>query len=427
MKSQIDPEIEPRHAAPPHKKSHAGFLVLLLIVVAALAASVLYELKQRSNQDKTLATAVTEDAGRPPVVNVGRVRTAPSQATIELPCQTVALAETPIYARADGYIVRRGADMGARVKKGQMLFELDTPELDQQIVQAKATLAQSQAARQQFQAALLAAQSNLKLAEVTQRRWKNLTDKGVFAKQDLDEKTAALELGQANVKSAEENVRAAESTVAANEANLNRLQQLKSFDRLAAPFDGVVTYRSLQSDNGMLMTAGNTAPASELMRVAQIDVLRVFVNVPQGYAPMIRDGLPVDLTVDELPSRVFHTTVHNVTHSVDPSSRTMLAVLLIQNQKQELLPGMYAKARFKLPHAVPVLMLPADALLLPKEGPQVAVVGDDHRVHFKSVTIGRDYGAEVEIESGLSDGELVILNPTDSVREGVLVEPKERK
>src|SRR5579863_5007825 len=182
MKFQVDPEIE-RHHAPPPKKSHAGFLVLLLLVGLALAAGVLYELNQRKNQDKTLAATVTEDAGRAPSVNVGRVRAAPARSTIELPCQTVAMEETPVYARADGYIVRRGADIGNRVKKGQMLFELDTPELDQQIEQAVATVAQSKAALQQFQAALLATQSNLKLAEVTAKRWKNLTDKGVFAKQ----------------------------------------------------------------------------------------------------------------------------------------------------------------------------------------------------------------------------------------------------
>lgn len=427
MKSQIDPEIDNQHHAPPHKKSHTGFLVLLFLLGIALAAGVFYELTQRKAQDKTLAATLTEDSGRPPSVNIGRVRTAPARSSIELPCQTVPMEETPVYARADGYIIRRGADIGNRVKKGQMLFELDSPELEQQIQQAQATLAQSKAALSQFQAALLAAQSNLKLADVTAKRWKNLTDKGVFAKQDLDEKTAALELGQANVKSAEENVRAAESTIAANEANLRRLENLKAFDKLEAPFDGVVTFRALQSDIGTLITAGNTSASRELMRIAQIDVLRVFVSIPQTYAGEIHDNLPADLIVDEMPGRVFHTKVQGITHSVDSNSRTMLAVLLIKNEKEELLPGMYVKVRFALPHAVNVLMLPADALMLPKEGPQVAVVGEDHRVHFQKVTLGRDYGAEVEIDSGLAAGDMVILSPTDAVRDGVLVEPKERK
>lgn len=425
MKSQLDPEVD-QHA-PPHKKSHAGFLVLIVLAGAALAAAILYELKQRTAQQQSMVAAISDDATRPPVVNVGRVRKAPAQSTLELPCQTMALVETPVYARADGYVVKRGADIGDRVKKGELLFELDTPELDQQIVQARATLAQSKAALQQYQAALAAAESNRKLAEVTAKRWKNLTDKGVFAKQDLDEKTAAFELAQANEKAAQENIRAAEGTIAANDANLARLNNLKKFDRLEAPFDGVVTYRNLQADIGTLITSGNTSASREMMRIAQIATLRVFVPIPQSYAAEIHENLPTDLTVDELPGRVFHSKVEAITHSVDANSRTMQAELMVRNDREVLLPGMYAKAHFQLPHAIDVLMLPADALLLPKEGPQVAVVRDDHRVHFMPVTIGRDYGAEIEIDSGLNEGDLVVLNPTDAVREGVVVEPKERK
>lgn len=425
MQSRLDPGVE--HHAPPQKKSHAGFLILLLLAGAALAAGILYQLKQRQAQNQTMATAISDDAARAPLVNVGRVRRAPAQSSLELPCQTMALMETPVYARADGYVVKRGADIGDRVKKGQMLFELDTPELDQQIVQARAALEQSKAAFEQDQAAQVAAQSNLKLAEVTAKRWKNLTDKGVFARQDLDEKTAALELAQANEKSAEENVRAAESTVAASQANLGRLEDLKKFDRLEAPFDGVVTYRNLAADIGTLITAGNTSSSREVMRIAQIDTLRVFVPIPQSDAEEIREGLAAELTVDELPGRVFHSKVAAITHSVDQTSRTMQAELMIRNDPEVLLPGMYAKAHFELPHQANVLMLPADALLLPKEGPQVAVVGGDRRVHFQPVTVGRDYGAEIEIDSGLREGDVVVLNPTDAVREGVVVEPKERK
>jgi RND family efflux transporter MFP subunit len=413
------------HAPPPSKKSHAGFLVLLLVAGLALAAAVVYELGIRKTQDKALAFTLTESATRAPVVNVGRVRLAGAETAIEFPCQTVAMVETPVYARADGYITKRPVDIGNRVKKGDLLFEIETPELDQQIEQAQATLAQSKAALMQYRASLGAAQSNLKLAEVTAKRWKNLTDKGVFARQDLDEKMAALELGQANVKSAEENIRAAESTVAATEANLRRLQNMKSFDRLVAPFDGVITYRSVQSDLGTLITAGNTSSSRELMRVAQIDVLRVFVSIPQTYAGLIHDGLPANLVVDELPGRLFRTRVEGITHSVESNSRTMLAVMMVKNDNEALLPGMYAKARFDLPHAVNALMLPADALILPTEGPQAAVVDADHKVHFRKVTLGRDYGAEIEVLSGLSEGDLVVLSPTDAVREGVTVEPKQ--
>lgn len=425
-KPHIDPKIAPGGPRDLRKKSHAGFFVLLALLAIALSGAIVFELMLRRTQSKTLAATTLEDAGKPPVVNVGRVRLAPSTSTLELPCQTVARVETPIYARADGYLKRRPVDMGNRVKKGQLLMEIESPELDQQIAQAQAALAQSNASAQQLRAALLVTQSHLKLAKVTADRWKQLTAEGVLARQDTDEKLAAVESGQANVQAAEENIRAAESTVAANAANLKRLEDLKSFDRLVAPFDGVITYRSVQSDIGTLITSGNTSSSRELMRVAQIDVLRVFVSVPQAYAPLIHDGVPAVLVVDEMPGRVFRTKVSGTTHSVDSSSRTMLAVLLVDNKDETLLPGMYTKVRFSLPHAVHVLMLPSDALVLRPDGPQVPVVGPDRKVHFQKVTLGRDYGAQIEIESGLAEGDMVVLSPTDAVREGVVVEPAER-
>src|SRR5579862_1134277 len=308
--------------SPPENKSHIGFWILLFVAGAGLAVAVIYELGQRKSQDKALAATVVSEATRAPVVNVSNVRSAPLQSTIELPCQTVAMIETPIHARADGYIKQRPVDIGDRVKKGQLLFELESPELDQQIEQAKATLAQSKAALQQLQAALVAAQSSLKLAGVTAKRWQTLADQGVFAKQDADEKVAALELAQANVRAAEENIRAAQSTIESNDANLRRLLEVKTFDRLVAPFDGVVTFRSLNSDLGTLITSGNTSASRELMRIAQINVLRVFVSIPQSYAPMIHAGLSVELRVDELAGRVFHTIVNGTTHSVQSDSRT---------------------------------------------------------------------------------------------------------
>lgn len=421
----IDHDAPDHIAPPPHKRSHAGFLILLFLAGVVLAASVLYELAQRKTRTGALVSTIAETAGQAPVVNVGRVHRAPAQSIIEFPCQTQAMVETPVYARADGYIKQRPRDIGDRVKKGDLLFEIETPELDQQIEQAKATLAQSQAALQQYEANLAAAESNLKLAEVTAKRWKTLTDKGVFARQDLDEKMAALELGQANVKAAQENIRAAQSTVAATEANLKRLGEMKTFDRLEAPFSGVITFRNTQADIGTLITAGNTASSRELMRVAQIDTLRVYVPIAQTYAPLIHAGLAAELIVDEFPGRAFHTEVDSIAHSVDATSRTMLALLFVKNESESLLPGMYAKARFSLPHAVNALMLPADALLLPKEGPRAAVVGADNKVHFEDVTLGRDYGSEIEILSGLQDGDLVILSPTDAIHEGVAVEPKQ--
>ncbi len=421
IKPQIEPEI--RHTTA--RKSHFGFLALLFVLGIALALGVVYELKLRRTQSNTLAAAAKEDLVRTPVVNVGRVRTAPSKAAVELPSQTVALLETPIYARADGYIKQRPVDIGSRVKKGDLLVEIETPDLEQQIEQARATVAQSRAALQQLRASLVAAQSNLKLAKSTAARWQTLTDQGVFAKQDLDEKLAALELSDANVQAAQENVHAAESTIQANEFNLKRLQDVKSYDRLVAPFDGIITARSQDSDVGTLISSGSNTSTREIMRVAQINVLRVFVNIPQAYAPMIREGLPAQLLVDDVPGKGFPTTVKETTHSVDSNSRTMLAVLLVDNKNETLLPGMYSKVRFQLPHPVNVMMLPADALMLQSSGPRVAVVGEDHKVHIVAVTLGRDYGPEIEVDSGLSVGDMVVLSPNDAIREGVTVEIKE--
>src|SRR5277367_3822252 len=240
-----NPQTEPEFTtvasqAPARKKSHAGFLVLLLLFGVALAGAVAYELSQRKTQAQALATSAADASGGGiPVVEVARVRTAPSGATVEIPGQTVALVETPIYARTDGYIRQRNVDIGDRVKKGQLLVELDTPDLDQQIEQARATIAQSNAALSQVQANLQALQSNLKLARVTADRYRTLTEQGVMSKQDNDTSAAALESGQANVHAAEESVHAQQATIAANDANLRRLLEQKKYARMEAPFDGV--------------------------------------------------------------------------------------------------------------------------------------------------------------------------------------------
>ncbi|HEY1758238.1 MAG TPA: efflux RND transporter periplasmic adaptor subunit [Bryobacteraceae bacterium] len=428
-----NPQTEPEFTtvashAPARKKSHAGFFLLILVIVLALAGAIAYELSQRKTQEQALATAAADTAGSgTPVVEVARVRTAPSGATVEIPGQTVALLETPLYARTEGYIRQRTVDMGDRVKKGQLLVELDTPDLDQQIVQARATLAQSNAALAQVQASLQASQSTLNLARLTAQRYHTLADQGVMSKQDNDTAAAALESGQANVHAAEESVHAQQSTIAANEANLNRLLEQKKYARMEAPFDGVITYRNqMASDPGTLISSGSGSAVPEILRVSQIQTLRIFVDVPQSYAPAIRVDQPADLIVDEFAGRVFPARVKSTTSSVDPNSRTMLTVLQVDNSDGALLPGMYAKVRFHLPHTINVLRLPAEALLFRTEGAFAAVVGDDRKVHLHKLTLGRDYGPEVEILSGLVAGDAVVLNPTDTIHEDLLVEPKER-
>ena len=410
------------------KKSHTGFLILVLLLAVALGGGVVYELSQRKSDERALAAATVESAGGGvPVVQAVRVRMAPSEATVEIPAQTVALVETPIYARTDGYIKQRSVEIGDRVKKGQLLLELDTPDLDQQIAQAQATFVQSQAALAQLQATLQSVQSTLRLARLTAQRTKSLADAGVASKQDNDTSAAATEAGEANVHAAEENIRAQQSVIVANDANLKRLVETKKYARMEAPFDGVITYRNpVASDVGTLVSSGSATSSREILRVSQIETLRVFVDVPQNYAPVIRVGQQADLLVEEYPGHVFPARVQSSTNAVDPNSRTMLTILLVDNQSGTLMPGMFAKTRFHLPHTVNVLRLPAEALLFRTEGPEAVVVGDDHKVHFRKLTLGRDYGPQVEISAGLEPGELVVLNPTDAIREGITVETKEK-
>jgi RND family efflux transporter MFP subunit len=399
---------------------------LLAVLGVLLIASVAFGVLKRQTHDRALAASAEDDSSRAPVVNVGRVRQSGAKSTIEIPGDLVARVETPLYARVDGYLKTRPVDIGDHVKKGDLLIEIETPDLDAQIAQGEATLAQSRATVQQLKAALAVAKSNAKLAATTAERYRILLQQESVAKQDYDNQAAAAEVAEANIKQAEENIHAAEATIAANVANVRRMQELKIYANLVAPYDGIVTFRSAQSDPGTLITSGNTTATKELIRVSAIDTIRIFVSVPQSYSTLIHAGQTADLIVDEFPGRTFPARVRGTTNSVDPATRALLAVLLVDNPKGELLPGMYAKVRFALPHMVSVTMLPADALVLKTDGPHAAVVGADHKVHFHKLVLGRDMGAELEVNSGLEEGDAVVLNPTDAIREGVVVETKDR-
>ncbi|MGA3203133.1 MAG: efflux RND transporter periplasmic adaptor subunit [Bryobacteraceae bacterium] len=423
---QIDRELRRGTARLPHKKSHAKFIVSLAVVGVLLAAGVMYGVFKRQTHDQALAATADDESSRAPVVNVGHVRQSGAKSTIELPGDLVARVETPLFARVDGYLKLRPVDIGDHVKKGDLLIEIETPDLDAQIAQGEATLAQSKATLAQLKAAMAVAKSNAKLAATTAERYRILLKQESVAQQDYDNYAAAAEVAEANINQAQENIHAEEATITANAASVQRMKELKIYAKLIAPYDGVITFRSAQSDPGTLITSGNTTASRELIRVSEISTIRIFVNVPQSYSTLIHAGQTADLTVDEFPGRTFSATVRGTTNSVDPASRSLLAVLLVDNRKGELLPGMYAKVRFALPKMVSVTMLPADALVLKTDGPHAAVVGADRRVHFHKLVLGRDFGAELEVNSGLNEGDAVILNPTDAIREGVVVETKDR-
>jgi RND family efflux transporter MFP subunit len=392
------------------------FAVLGLVVAAAVVGGVV----PRLSRQRGLAAAAENVTERKPVVLVSPAHYGAQQDTVDLPADLVAMIESPIFARADGYLKARLVDYGWHVKSGQPMAELDTPELDQQISQARATLEQSQAALKELQSDIDLAKANLDLARVTQERWLKLQQQGVVSKQDLDTRQADLAVKEATLRKAESALATAQNTIHANDASVKRLVELKSFSRITAPFDGVITARDV--DVGTLINAGT----KELFKVAQIDPIRIFVNVPQAYVASIAQGQTAEVRVQERPGQVWHAQVTGISPTLDPNSRAMLAILRAANPEGTLYPGMYAQVRLHVAQGKAALRIPGDALVLGKTGARVAVAGDDHLVHFRPVTIGQDLGAEVEVTSGLHEGELVVSNPTDAVTEGAAVEIRKR-
>jgi RND family efflux transporter MFP subunit len=374
----------------------------------------------RRERLRALITASEREGHSLPVVNTVRVRRAASTSELVLPGNIQAITDAPIYARADGYVLRRYADIGDRVEAGQVLAEIETPDLDQQVRQARANLLQARSALAQAEANLVQAKSTEHLAQLTVERWKVLVARGVLARQDGDQKEADYEVAVANRKAQEANVNAAQSNVSAAEANLGRLLDLQGFEKITAPFSGLVTARNF--DVGALVASGSVS-GHELFHMAQIGVVRIFVDVPQSYAPFIHTGLAAVVTVQQLPSRLFAGKVTRTSESLDPNTRTLLTEVDVPNPASSLLPGMYAQVTLRSVIAEPPLLVPGDALVTRANGTRVAVVGEDGIVHFQKVSVGRDYGTETEVLSGLQGQELVIINPTDDVREGAKVKP----
>lgn len=422
IREPIVSDSEAQRAKRPGRGSRGSLLGLFVLLALVVVVAIAFGFRPRLAREKALSAASEAAEDKPPVVNVAPVRRSPSSSALELPGDLQAYLESPVFARADGYMTKRLVDYGDRVHAGQLLAEIETPELDQQLAQARASVAQAHAALQQFQAALVRANANLHLAQVTLARWKRLAEKGVVSKQEGDEKQADFDVRQAEVAAAQANINAGIKAGEASEAGLRRLEEIKSFAKVTAPFDGIITSRNM--DIGTLVNAGNGGPNREIFRIAQIQRMRIFVNVPQTYAALVRTGQQAELRVQELPGRMFPATVARTTGSVDANSRTLLAILETPNLRGVLLPGMYTQVRFSFPGSKTALLVPGDALLLGREGPRVAVAGPDHVVHMRSIHIVHDYGADLEVDAGVADGDLVVVNPNDHVRENVRVEPR---
>ncbi len=361
-------------------------VLVLLIVAAVVVAGIVPRLKARA-----ALKAETYDLAIPTVTAIHPKRGAPRQEII-LPGNMQAFSDSAIYARTNGYLKKWYFDIGARVKAGQLLAEIETPEVDQQLDQARADLN--------------TARANFRLSEITAARYQDLLKTDSVSKQDVDNATGDFEAKKAMVSSAESNVK--------------RLEQLQSFEKIYAPFDGVITARN--TDIGHLIDSGSSGgAATELFHMAALRTLRVFVNVPQQYSPAARPGLSADLTLPEFPGRQFPGKLVRTSNSIDAASRTLLVEVDVDNPTGELLPGAYTEVHLKLPEETPTFLLTVEALIFRTAGLQVATVVNGNKVALVPITLGRDFGSEVEVVSGLKADDFVIVNPPDSVVEGETV------
>jgi RND family efflux transporter MFP subunit len=385
--------------------------VAVLLVIAFLAGYV--PLQKR--QDLIRAEAHNQEQALPrvEVIQVGR---SPAAAELELAGNVQAITEAPILARAAGYLQRRMADIGDRVKAGQPLAEIEAPELDQQVRQARAGLQQSQAALDQASANYEQGKADLEFARVTAERWGGLLAQGIASRQESDQYRTQYQSRMAAVQSLEKGVAVQRSNIASAEANLARLQELEGYRIVKAPFEGVITLRNV--DVGALVNAGETL----LFRIAQTSTVRAYVNVPQSSASFIRAGQPARLRVSNLPGRSFSGSVERTSNALDPGSRTMLVEVRVPNPDGALLPGMYAQVGLSSARVNPPIIVPADALIVQSDGAKVAVVRPNHTVHLQKIEVGRDYGDRLEVLTGLEEGDTIIPNPGDAAREGLEVD-----
>jgi len=359
------------------------------VAAALLAIAVVaYGLGSRASQTSRLRELT--EAQTVPTVAIVTPTSAVNSAGLELPGRLEAFIRAPIYARVPGYLKTWKHDIGAKVKAGDVLAEIETPDLDQQLMQARADLN--------------VAQANAKLAQIGAERWQSLASTDAVAKQDVDQRTFTWNANVAQVKSAQ--------------ANVDRLVAMEDFKRLVAPFDGIVTAR--ETDIGALINVG-AAGGAELFVVSETGKLRIFVNVPQNYVPSVPSGTQATITVPEHPDKTYSGTVEDSAQAVNPSTGTTLMQIIVDNRAGELMPGDYASIHLQIAGAAHVLSVPSSALIFDAKGLSVATVDADNRVLLKPVSIERDLGAVIEIASGLSPNDRVIQNPLDGITSGTEV------
>ncbi|HEY3616003.1 MAG TPA: efflux RND transporter periplasmic adaptor subunit [Candidatus Sulfotelmatobacter sp.] len=376
------PQVTPPPELPAAPPRTAIIIVVLVVVVLALSGAV--SMFSRIRAGRALAKETEIDS----VATVVVVHPIAEKLNEELvlPGSLQAYEESPIYARTSGYLLRWFKDIGSKVNKGELLAQIDTPEVDQELGQTRAT-------RQQIAA-------QLDLAKISAERWQNLRKTDSVSQQEADTQTSAYQQALANL--------------AAADANVRRLEQLESFKRVYAPFSGVLVKRNV--DPGALINAGSGGV--ELFILAKVDPLRVFANVPQAYSPAIRVGMPAYVTLAELPGQKFSGTVARTADAIDPATRTLLTEVDVPNKDGRLLRGSFGEVHFSPKINAQKVTVPVNAMLFRQEGPRLAVVGADNMVQLRPITIGRDYGATLEILGGVNLEDRVIINPADSLEDG---------
>ena len=397
--SELHPAAPPPHTAdatvtpPPQLPAVAPrkALLIILLVLLVLGVSAAVSVFSRIRASRALARETERESI--PVVAVVHPSSETPDEQLVLPASVQAYEESPIYARTNGYLLRWNKDIGSHVNKGDLLAEIDSPEIDQELLQARAT-------RQQIAA-------QVDIAKISADRWQNLRKTDSVSQQEADMQTSSYQQAVANL--------------AAADANVRRLEQLESFKRVYAPFSGVITKRNV--DPGALINSGSTG--KQLFDLARVDPLRVFANVPQSYSPAIKTGMPGYLVLQEFPGQKFTGTVARTADAIDPATRTLLTEVDVPNPDGRLLPGSFGELHFKTTVNAAKLTVPVNAMLFRQEGPRLAVVGADNKIQLRPISIGRDYGTTLEILGGVSVEDRIIINPADSLEEGQLVRVSE--
>jgi RND family efflux transporter MFP subunit len=383
MQEQIDTSMRR-----PAGAARAGAVIFAGIIVLSVAYAVFEGIHSRVQAKTELREVAVNSAI--PFVNIVYPKGGAKAEEIELPGNTQAFTDTPIYARTNGYVKQWYVDIGASVKQGDLLAEIETPELDQQLQQARAGLKNAEA--------------NLQIADITAARWQNLLKTDSVSHQETDQAISDLHSKQALVDS--------------NRANVARLEQLQAFEHIIAPVDGVITARN--TDLGALIQADTTAP-KEIFHLSAIQELRIYIPVPEVYASSVKTGDKVDVTLDAFPGQKFKGTLVRNANAIDPTSRTLNVEVDVDNSSGRLMPGAYAFVRFKVPATRGAVTIPSNALLFRAEGLRVGVVRNS-RVALVPITIGQDYGDAVEVLSGLNARDAVVVNPSDSLANGAEVQ-----